>query len=162
MTTIARPHLSVSVPTSWRRRHDPALAAAGVLVSARAPSAPPSGVRPELTVRVVAVDPDEHHDLLAWHTDALGDLADALVDFALEDDDGFDLEGHEVRYHRFAHRIGTADVLCDQWAWLVDGRGTTLTCSTARQDYPDYCDLFEAIAATVDPATPSATPRAAG
>jgi hypothetical protein len=151
-STDTRAHLYVSVPASWRRRHDPALAAAGVLVSARAPAMPPSGVRPELTVRVVAVDPDR--DLVAWREDALGDLADALVDFELEDDDGFDLEGHDVRYHRFAHRIGTVDVLCDQWAWLVGGRGVTLTCSAARTDYPDWCDLFEAIAATLDPVAP--------
>jgi hypothetical protein len=167
-STDTRSHLYVSVPTSWGGGPDPppplwapgpaggpppphpALTEAGVLVSARAPAMPPSGVRPELTVRVVAVDPGG--DLVAWRADALGDLADALVDFELEDDDGFDLAGHDVRYHRFAHRVGTADVLCDQWAWLLGDRGVTLTCSAAREDYPDYCDLFEAIAATLDPA----------
>ena len=41
-------------------------------------------------------------------------------------------------------------MLCDQWAWLGDGLGITLTCSAARQDYLDYCDVFEAVAETVD------------
>ena len=61
-----------------------------------------------------------------------------------------------MSYHRFAHRLGAADLLCDQWSWLVDGLGVTLTCSVAREDYPDYCDVFEAIAETV-----SIGPRAA-
>jgi hypothetical protein len=55
-----------------------------------------------------------------------------------------------VAYRRFAHRVGAADLLCDQWAWVVGGLGITLTCSAAREDYWDYCDVFEAIAETVD------------
>ena len=56
-------------------------------------------------------------------------------------------------YRRFAHRVGAADrCSCDQWAWPVGSaeQGVTLTCSVARDDYPDYCDVFEAIAETVD------------
>ncbi|MCW2816729.1 MAG: hypothetical protein JWN84_4184 [Nocardioides sp.] len=143
MTTIPLTALSVSVPTSWRRRRDPDR---GVVVSARAPSLPASGVRPDLVVRTTTLD---HDDARAWRHEALTDLAALLVDFALEDDDVYDLDGHDVHYHRFAHRVGTADVLCDQWAWLVDGFAVTLTCSAARVDYPDWCDVFEAIADTV-------------
>lgn len=144
MTTIALDILSVAVPSSWRRRHDPDH---GVVVAARASSLPPSGIRPDLVVRATSLD---HDDAAAWRHEALTDLAALLVDFALEDDDVYDLDGHEVRYHRFAHRVGTADVLCDQWAWLVDGLAVTLTCSAARIDYPDWCDVFEAVAETVD------------
>ncbi|MFB9311551.1 hypothetical protein [Nocardioides plantarum] len=145
MTTITRPGLSVSVPSSWRRRRgDPAH---GVVVSARAPVLPPSGVRPEIVVRTTTVD---HDDVVAWRRDALAGLADVLDDLAVEDDDVYDLDGHEVRYQRFAHRVGSADVLCDQWAWLVGGLAVTLTCSAARDDYPDWCDVFEAVAETVD------------
>ncbi|MCW2768222.1 MAG: hypothetical protein JWO11_4181 [Nocardioides sp.] len=43
------------------------------------------------------------------------------------------------------------DLVSEQWAWLVDGRGITLTGTVARVDYPAYCDLFEAVAETVDP-----------
>jgi hypothetical protein len=144
MTTIALPGLSVSVPSSWRRRADPQH---GVVVAARSPVLPPSGVRPELVVRTTTLD---HDDVVTWRREALRELGEVLVDLAVEDDDVFDLDGREVRYHRFAHRVGTADVLCDQWAWLVDGLAVTLTCSAARVDYPDWCDVFEAVAETVD------------
>ena len=33
--------------------------------------------------------------------------------------------------------------------WLVDGLAATLTCSAAREDYPDWCDVFESVAETV-------------
>lgn len=136
-------HLGISVPPSWRRRSDPDH---GVLVAARATQVPPSGVRPELVLRCSSVD----DDLTAWREDAMGELADRLDDFALEDDDEFDLLGRRVAYRRFAHRVGAADVICDQWAWLAHGVGVTLTCSVAREDYSIYCDVFEAIAETVD------------
>lgn len=144
MTTIALAHLSVSVPSSWRHRRDPTH---GVVVAARAPSLPRSGIRPELVVRTTT---PAHDDADTWRREALDELAQVLVDFALEDDDVYDLDGHEVHYHRFAHRVGTADVLCDQWSWLVDGLTVTLTCSAARVDYPDWCDVFEAVSETVE------------
>ena len=141
--------ITLCLPTTWRRlSHLPH----GVLVSARATILPPSGVPPEVVVRCTAVDTD----LRSWRTEALQDLSDALVDFEIEDDDEIDLLGEEVAYHRFAHRLGSADVLSDQWAWLTGGLGVTLTCSAARADYPAYCDVFEAIAATM-----SIGPRAA-
>ncbi|CAN5185168.1 hypothetical protein BH09ACT12_BH09ACT12_01260 [soil metagenome] len=136
-------HLGIAVPPSWRRRSDPDH---GVLVAARATQVPPSGVRPELVLRYSRVD----DGLTAWREQAMGELADRLDDFALEDDDEFDLLGSRVAYRRFAHRLGAADILCDQWAWLTHGVGVTLTCSVAREDYADYCDVFEAIAETVD------------
>lgn len=141
---LALADLSVSVPSSWRRRTDPHH---GVVVAARAPVLPPGGYRPELVVRTTTLD---HDDVVAWRREALAELADVLVDLAVEDDDVIDLDGHAVRYHRFAHRVGATDVLCDQWAWLAGGLAVTLTCSAAREDYPDWCDVFEAVAATVE------------
>ena len=94
-----------------------------------------------------------HEEWTFWwnyNKDALLDLRAQLVDFALEDADEYDLGDRRVAYHRFAHRFGTADVLCDQWAWQVDGLGVTLTCTVSREDYLTYCDLFEDVAATVD------------
>lgn len=134
--------IDLSVPRSWRRRADPDR---GILLNARATRLPASGVPPEATLRCGLVDTD----LDAWRADALAGLGRRLDDFELEDDDRFDLGGDRVAYHRFAHRLGAADVLSDQWAWLADGLGVTLTCSAARVDYPDYCDAFEAMAATV-------------
>jgi hypothetical protein len=141
--------ITLSLPTTWRRRTS---LPHGVVVSARATVLPASGVPPEVVVRCAGVDTD----LRSWRTEALQELADTLPDFEIEDDDEFELLGEEVAYHRFAHRLGYADVLSDQWAWLSAGLGVTLTCSAARVDYPTYCDVFEAIAATM-----SIGPRAA-
>lgn len=136
--------IGITVPTSWRRRSDPGR---GIVLNARASRLPASGVPPEATVRCVLVDAGT--GLTAWRLTVLSVLERRLVDFELEDDDEFDLLGRPVAYHRFAHRLGAADVLCDQWAWLAGGLGVTLTCAAARVDYPDYCDVFEAIAETV-------------
>jgi hypothetical protein len=149
MTNSPDPDIGISLPVNWRRRPAPSH---GVVVSARSSVLPDSGVHPELTLRCAVVDTG----LLEWRTAAIGELSARLLDFDLEDDDVFDLLGNEVAYHRFAHRLGSADVLSDQWAWLAEGLGVTLTCSVAREDYPDYCDVFEAIAETV-----SIGPRAA-
>jgi hypothetical protein len=135
-------NIEICLPTSWRRRLP---AAHGVLLSARATVLPASGVPPEATVRCVAVDTD----LRSWRVAATDELAERLVDFELEDVDEFELQGRAVVYQRFAHRLGAADVLSDQWAWLADGLGVTLTCSVARADYADFCDVFEAIAETI-------------
>jgi len=136
-------HLGIALPPTWRRRSDPDR---GVLVAARATQVPPSGFRPELVLRYARVD----DDLTTWREEAMGELADRLDDFDLEDDDEFDLLGNQVAYRRFAHRVGAADVVCDQWAWLARGVGVTLTCSVAREEYADYCEMFETIAETVD------------
>lgn len=136
-------HLGIAVPPTWRRRSDPDH---GVLVAARATQLPASGVRPELVLRYCRAG----DDLTRWREEAMSELADRLVDFAVEDDDEYDLHGHQVAYRRFAHRLGVADVICDQWAWVAEGVGVTLTCSVAREEYADYCDVFEAIAQTVD------------
>ncbi len=140
-------HVDVAVPPRWRRRSDPDR---GVLLCARSPHLPDSGVRPEVVVRCAAVD----ETLDRWRTQAMRELGRRLTDFALEDDDEFPLGDHDVAYRRFAHRVGTADVMCDQWAWLVDGLGITLTCACAREDYLDYCDLFETVAETLEVSAP--------
>lgn len=140
---MARGDLGIVVPPRWRRRSDPDH---GVLVSARSPVLPASGVRPELVLASTRVD----NVLAAWREQAVRDLAERLDDLDVEDEDVFDLMGHDVAYLRFAHRIGAADVVSEQWAWLVGTLGLTLTCSVAREDYWDWCDVFEAIAETVD------------
>lgn len=136
-------YVQLSLPPGWHRRRD---VGHGIVVAARPRTLPPSGVAPELVVRCTLVATE----LLAWRDEVMAELGRRLVDFALEDADDFRLGPHRVAYRRFAHRLGSADVLSDQWAWLVDGVGVTLTGSVAREDYPTYCDLFEAVAATVD------------
>ncbi len=142
---MSRADLGIALPRSWRRTSDPER---GVLVSARAPRTPASGFRPHVVLRCAPVP----ETLGAWQEQEMSELAGRLAAFEVEDEDCFDLLGHDVAYHRFAHRRGAVDVLCDQWAWLVDGLGITLTCSVAREDYWDYCDMFEAVAETVEPA----------
>jgi hypothetical protein len=134
----------ILLPPRWHRTSD---LERGVVVAARQASLPPSGVRPELVLCRTQVD----DSLTAWRERALDGLAERLDAFDLEDRDDVELDGHEAAYHRFAHRDGLADVVSDQWAWLVDGVGVTLTCTVAREDYADYYDVFEAVAETVDP-----------
>lgn len=142
MTTIA--DLTIALPPRWRRRADPDH---GVLVHARAPSVPPSGTAPELVLRCAAVD----GDLTSWRREALDELAARLPEMDVEDEDVFDLEGREVVYARFAHRLGLAELVSEQWSWRVGGVGFTLTGTVAREDYEDWCDVFEAVAATFEP-----------
>jgi hypothetical protein len=141
--------LTIALPPRWRRRADPDH---GVLVHARAPVATSAGTRPELVLRCAAVD----DDLETWRAAAAADLADQLAGFDLEDEDAFELEGRPVVYARFAHRLGTAELVSEQWSWLLGRTGVTLTGTVAREDYADYCEVFEAVAATFEPGTRAA------
>lgn len=147
MTTLS--DLTIALPPRWRTRADPDH---GVLVHARAPVATPDGTRAELVLRCAVVD----DDLEAWRRDAVDRLAERLVGFDLEDDDAFDLEGRSVVYARFAHRLGTTELVSEQWSWLLGRTGVTLTGTVARAEYADYCDVFEAVAATFDPGSRAA------
>lgn len=144
---MSRADLAISIPASWRRASEPGC---GVIVHARAPSLPDSGVRPEVVLRCEPVEEEPSR----WRRAALVELESSTVKFDLEDEDDYDLGGLEVTYRRYAHHLRGVDVLCDEWSWLVDGLGLVLTCSVAREDYLDYYDVFEAIAATVDPGPP--------
>lgn len=119
-----------------------------MLVAATAATVPASGFRPSVRLRCEPApdDPD------TWAAQSLSDLRSTRAEFALEDEEVYELSGHDVRYRRYVHRLGGTDVLCDEWGWLLGGVGFALTCSVAREDYADYCDVFEAIAQTVEPA----------
>ena len=82
-------------------------------------------------------------------------LALQLDTLEVEDTDLVDPDGEPFAYTRFSHRLGGVDVVCDQWAWLHDGLGVTLTGTVARVDYADYADLFEDVAATVEISGPA-------
>jgi hypothetical protein len=73
----------------------------------------------------------------------------------LEDDDCFEVAGHDTVYRRFGHTVGRVPVLTDQWLWVVDGIGHQLVGTSAAAEYEDYCDVFESVAETFD-LTPSA------
>lgn len=134
----------ISLPPRWRHHADPEH---GVVVTARCPAAGRTGVVPLIRLEVVPVPTS----LQRWRAEDLATTTARRQDFELDDEDDFDLDGREVAYRRFAFRRGADDLLCEQWAWLVDGRGFTLTCTVGRADYADFCDLFEAVAETFDP-----------
>ena len=75
----------------------------------------------------------------------------SLPDYDLEDDDCFEVAGHETAYRRFGHTVSGIPVLSDQWLWVVEGVGHLLLGSVAAEDYEDYCDVFESVAETFDP-----------
>lgn len=145
--------VTVALPRRWATRAD---LDHGIVVAARAPTVPPSGFGPEIVLRSVPVEAD----LDAWRDDAMRELAAQLDAFEVEDSDAYELGGRPASYRRFAHRVGTVDVICEQWAWVVDGVGVTLTGSVARDDYAAYCDVFEDVAATISVAAPGSAPRA--
>ncbi|GAA3529599.1 hypothetical protein [Nocardioides daeguensis] len=173
-TPPTTPSVSLAVPRRWTAHDTPA---PGVLLVARAPAATPCGVTPELALRTGPVDPAL--SLAAWRAEALAALAGQLDALEVEDTDVVDLDdldidlgGEAVAYARFSHRldgiggldgIDGIDVVCDQWAWLRDGVGVTLTGTVAREDYADYADLFEQVAATVEVSArgPGSAPPAA-
>lgn len=136
------------IPPGWEIRND---STTEFLVRAR-PHHHTGGVPPEIVVRSQPVD----EELATWRRDALAALETQLDDFELEDEDAFDLGVAPAHYHRFAHRMGTADLLTEQWAWLVHGVGVTLTCTVERADYIAYCELFEDVAETVEVLRPVA------
>ncbi len=72
-------------------------------------------------------------------------------DYDLEDDDCFEVAGHETVYRRFGHTVSEVPVLSDQWLWVVDGVAHLLLGTVAAEDYEAYCDVFESVAETFDP-----------
>jgi hypothetical protein len=134
----------LALPARWRRSADPER---GVLVTARCPVTGPSGVVPLIRLEVQPVTSTLH----AWREEDLRTTAARRTDFELDDEDDYELEGRGVAYRRFGFRRGADDLLCEQWAWLVGTSGYVLTCTVGRADYADFCDLFEAVAATFDP-----------
>jgi hypothetical protein len=87
-----------------------------------------------------------------WHAQTSASDADR-PDYDVEDDDCFDVAGHETVYRRFGHTVSGVPVLSDQWLWVVDGVAHLLLGTVAAEDYEDYCDVFESVAETFDPDT---------
>lgn len=154
MNPAPRPSTSSALPTvvlppDWPRRSDPAR---GILVTACAPHVPPGGRRPEITLRRVRV-PDA--DLTAWRERADAELDAALLSVHTDEVDHYELFGQPVRFRRFLHREGLLDVVAEQWCWWSEvpgsGRfGITLTCTASGADYPEWCEVFEAVAESVE------------
>lgn len=96
---------------------------------------------------LVATRPGPSPARLEWRTGP-PPAYDGLV---VEDEDAFDLAGHPVDYRRVAHRRGGVELVSEEWTWRVDGEQLVLTGTVRRDDYLSVCDLFEDVAATVEP-----------
>lgn len=142
MTQRAQPVLPL--PPGWRRSTD---LPHGVLLHARAPAAGPSGVA--ATVRLTCTT--AAGPLTDWRDEAMVELSRTLDLFELDDAEDYVLGDHDVAYRRYAWRRGAHDLLAEEWSWLVGGLGLTLTGVVAREDYADVADVFDAVAAALDP-----------
>jgi hypothetical protein len=134
----------IALPATWRRTSDPDR---GVLVAARGPVAGPSGVVPLVRLEVCPVT----GTLPAWRERDLRVVTSRRADFELEDEDDYELGDHAVSYRRFGYRRGSDDLVCEQWAWLIERCGYTLTGTVGRADHADYGELFEAVASSFSP-----------
>ncbi len=131
-----RTRLPVTMPRRWPR----------VRGGYAAPGVHRSGLAPRLEHRAEPF----RGDLDAWRRlVAAADASRAGCD--LEDEDAFELGGHDVVYRRFSHTAVGVPVLSDQWLWVVDGVGHQLLGTVAADEYADYCDVFESVAETFEP-----------
>ena len=134
---MSRSRSPVSMPPRWVRVRGGGYAAPGVHGS---------GLAPRLEHRSEPFA----GSLDAWRLQVSGADA-ARADLDLEDDDRFEVAGHDTVYRRFGRTVGRVPVLTDQWLWVVDGIGHQLVGTVAAAEYEDYCDVFESVAETFDP-----------
>ena len=116
---------------------------------------PPGWWRQTIGGAVVATSPTRPSGRpparLEWRRGAPAELDGAVI----EDEDQYDLVGHEVGYRRLGHRAGDVELVSEEWRWQFDDELLVLTGTVPRADYLAVCDLFEEVAAGVDPATGS-------
>ena len=111
-----------------------------------APGVHGSGLAPRLEHRAEPFD----QDLDAWCR-LVASADSSRPDHDLEDEDAFELGGHDAVYRRFGHTVAGVPVLSDQWLWVVNGVGHQLLGTVATDEYADYCDVFESVAETFEP-----------
>jgi hypothetical protein len=133
MTPGRRP---VAMPRRWVR----------VRQGYAAPGVHGSGMAPRLEHRAVTFT----GALDDWHAQ-VSSTDVSRADYELEDEECFDISGHETVHRRFGHRVSSVAVLSDQWLWVVNGTAHQLLGTVAAEEYEDYCDIFESVAETFDP-----------
>lgn len=142
-------HAPVLVPPGWRCTCDPG---GGVLLRVRAPHPGLSGVVPLLRLDIEPV----RVSWRAWREDDLADLAARRTDFALAEEDEYEQGVRDVGFRRYTYRRGVDVLVCEQWAWLVEGVGHTLTGTAAHEDLDAVADVFAVVAGSFDPGRPVA------
>ncbi len=138
---VGRDDISIGVPSGWRQSSD---LDHGIVMAARAPVTPGSGFVPEFVLDAEPVD----CSFESWQEKALAALSDLLQRFDEEDTDDYQLGPGLARYRRVSHVSSEHNLVSEQWCWLIEGVGFTLTGTVAREDYADFCDLFEDVAGT--------------
>ena len=138
---VSRDDISIGVPSGWRQTSD---LDHGIVVAARAPGTPGSGFVPSFVLDAEPVD----CSFESWQEKALAALSDLLQRFDDEDTDDYRLGPGLARYRRVSHVSSEHDLVSEQWCWLIDGVGFTLTGTVAREDYADFCELLEDVADT--------------
>ena len=130
---------SCAIPTGWRCRD---ALDQGVLMSAVAPDHSGAGLAPTIRLEVEPV----HLTATAWVAEELADLSSRLAGLVVEHEDSSDLSGVETCYRRLRHlRLGIPAVT-EQWGWLIEGLGFTLTASAPATEHEHYASLFAAVA----------------
>ena len=141
---LGRDDISIGVPSGWRQTFD---LDHGIVMVARAPTTPGSGFVPTFVLDAEPVD----GSFESWQEKSLAALSDLLERFDEEDADDYHLGPALARYRRVAHVSSVSSehhLVSEQWCWLIEGLGFTLTGTVAREDYADFCDLFEDVAGT--------------
>ena len=133
---MSRGRTPVTMPPRWVRVHR----------HSSAPGVHGSGLAPRLEHRSEPFT----GSLDDWRLQVV-DADTIRPDYDLEDDDCFDVAGHESVYRRFGHTASGVSVLTDEWLWVVDGVAHLLLGTVAAEDYEDYCDVFESVAETFEP-----------
>jgi hypothetical protein len=93
-------------------------------------------------------------DLASWQAERLAMLHDDHPGLEVEDEDEFEVGGATACYRMLGWTDAGRDLLSEQWCWLVDGVGYTLTATVDRVDYADFTDLFEEVASSFVPPVP--------
>lgn len=113
---------------------------------------PPGWARTTVAGGRVATSPRRSPTAMAASLEWRAGPPPAHDDVEVEDEDAFEVGGHPVGYRRFGHRVAGREVVSEEWTWEVDGVAHVLTGTVPREDYLEVCEVFEAAAASVDPA----------
>lgn len=134
---------NLRVPANWQAQAAPK---PGILLLMTPRAVPASGLAPCITLSVAETDLN-----LVDHQSALRELFQEAFDRVdIEDADIYDYQGAEVSYLRFFHRTDQRDLIVEVWCWVATGRVWSLVASADHRDHPDFCDMFDDVAATFD------------
>lgn len=137
-------------PPDWEQRTDPY---EGVALVAVIPEED-YGFRTNV---VVTLDEVPEMDLAVWQFSAEQLLQQGLVEFVLLDEEYVELGGRTAVRRLGHHTVGEDAVTMEQWAFLDQGVGYTLTASADTWVYDHVAELLTAITDGFRPSGPVAS-----